>query len=234
MNRSCLFLLAVVGRWSLCFRVSRGACTALTTGWKALYTAGLQSSCSLPLLSPWLRWDVCSARPKNAIKDNNKQEKENKHRGKDKGTKVQKRHVCALPQSCSGQTCILQKFQWHVTVKALLNALAKGSFLHSYIFLQLHLFFVIFEEKLLLYSYISFGSKYAFVIFKEDLLLYSYFFFKIRYLYFHFQGLVFIFLYFLCNLIYFCHFQGGGSRGCFWGSAWYFGLRLTGDYNIYI
>ena len=31
-----------------------------------------------------------------------------------------------------------------------------------------------------------------------------------------------------------CHFQGGGSRGCFWGSAWYFGLRLTGDYNIYI
>ena len=133
MNRSCLFLLAVVGRRSFCFRVSRGACTALTAGWKALYTAGLQSSCSLPLLSPWLRWDVCSARPKNAIKDNNKQEKENKHRGKDKGTKVQKRHVCALPQSCSGQTCILQKFQWHVTVKALLNALAKGSFLHSYI-----------------------------------------------------------------------------------------------------
>ena len=200
MNRSCLFLLAVVGRWSLCFRVSRGACTALTAGWKALYTAGLQSSCSLPLLSPWLRWDVCSARPQKCNKRRKQTRKGNEYKGKDKGTKVQKRQICALPQSCSGQTCILQKFQWHVTVKALLNALAKGSFLHSYIFLQLLLFFVIFEEKLLLYSYISFASKYAFVIFKEDLLLYSYFSFKIRYLFFHFQGLVvIIFLYFLYN-----------------------------------
>ena len=153
MNRSCLFLLAVVGRWSLCFRVSRGACTALTAGWKALYTAGLQSSCSLPLLSPWLRWDVCSARPQKCNKRRKQTRKGNEYRGKDKGTKVQKRQICPLPQSRSGQTCVLQKFQWHVTVKALLNALAKGSFLYSYIFAIVYIF-CHFEEKLLLYSFV--------------------------------------------------------------------------------
>ena len=59
----------------------------------------------------------CNKRQKQTRKDN-------KHRGKDKGTKFLKRQICPLPQSCSGQTCVLQIFQWHVTVKALLNALA--------------------------------------------------------------------------------------------------------------
>ena len=46
----------------------------------------------------------CNKRQKQTRKDN-------KHRGKDKGTKFLKRQICPLPQSCSGQTCVLQIFQ---------------------------------------------------------------------------------------------------------------------------
>ena len=168
-----------MGRWSLCFRVSRGACTALTAGWKALYTAGLQSSCSLPLLSPWLRWDVCSTRPQKCNQRQKQTRKRKLTQRKRQRHKSPKGQICPLPQSSSSQTCILQKFQWHVTLRALLNALAKGSFLPSYIF-AIAFIFVLFQEKLLLYSYISFALRYIFFIFK-DLLVYSFFSFATEY-----------------------------------------------------
>ena len=56
----------------------------------------------------------------------------------------------------------------------------KALFYIPILFLQLHLFFVIFEEKLLLYSYFSFKIRYLFFIFK-GLLLYSYISFTTRY-----------------------------------------------------